>query len=62
MAAGDTVAQNDVLLVVEAMKMLNELRSRVAGEVSGVYVQEQDRVEIGARLVDVSAVAPPQPS
>ena len=61
-AAGDTVAQNDVLLVVEAMKMLNELRSRVAGEVSGVYVQEQDRVEIGARLVDVSAVAPPQPS
>jgi biotin carboxyl carrier protein len=42
------------------MKMLNELRSRVAGEVSAVFVNEKDRVEIGTRLLEVSASeAPP---
>ena len=34
-AVGEAIAQGDVLLVVEAMKMLNELRSRVAGTVVG---------------------------
>ena len=53
-AAGDSVAQNDVLLIVEAMKMLNELRSRVAGKVTAVHVSGKDRVEIGTRLIEVS--------
>ena len=58
-AAGDMVAQNDVLMVVEAMKMLNELRARVAGEVTGVFAAERDRVEIGTRLVEISATEAP---
>ena len=57
--AGDAVAQDDVLLVIEAMKMLNELRSRVAGAVTGLHVSERQRVEIGARLLEVSAFEPP---
>ncbi len=53
-AAGDDVAQGDVLLVVEAMKMLNELRSRVAGTVSAVHPEAGQRVEIGDVLVEIS--------
>jgi len=58
-AAGARVAQGDVLLVVEAMKMLNELRSRVAGVVSAVQPEKGQRVEIGEVLVEVTE--PPKP-
>lgn len=52
-APGEAVAQGDVLLVVEAMKMLNELRSRVAGVVSALHVEAGQRVEIGEPLVEI---------
>ena len=52
--AGNVVAQGDVVLVIEAMKMLNDLRSRVAGVVSEVYVTEKDRVEIGQKLLEIT--------
>jgi len=56
-AVGDRVAAGDVLLVVEAMKMLNELRARVPGVVSAVHVAGRDLVEIGNPLVEVSEEA-----
>jgi biotin carboxyl carrier protein len=56
-AAGATVAQGDVLMVIEAMKMLNELRARVPGRVSSVNAQEGDRVEIGTLLVEITEQA-----
>jgi len=52
-ANGDSVAQGDVLVVVEAMKMLNELRARVAGTVTAVHPVAGQRVEIGEILVEV---------
>jgi biotin carboxyl carrier protein len=54
--AGDAVAQGDVLIVVEAMKMLNELRARVAGTVSAVHPEAGQRVEIGEVLVEIGEV------
>ena len=51
---GNVVQQGDVLAVVEAMKMLNDLRARVPGVVSGVFVTEKDRVELGQRVVEIS--------
>ncbi len=39
------------LLVIEAMKMHNELRAPRSGRVSKVYVQEGEGVESGARLM-----------
>lgn len=56
-ATGDIVVQGDVLMVVEAMKMLNELRARVPGAVSAVNAEPGQRVEIGTVLVEVSEVA-----
>ena len=53
-AAGDTVAQGDVLMVVEAMKMLNELRARVPGRISAVNAEATERVEIGTVLVEIA--------
>jgi biotin carboxyl carrier protein len=52
--SGDVVGQGDVLLVVEAMKMLNELRARVAGTVAAVHAEAGQRVEIGEVLVEVT--------
>jgi len=53
-AVGDAVTQGDVLIVVEAMKMLNELRSRVAGTVSAVHPEAGQRVEIGEVVIEIT--------
>ncbi|MGE0060068.1 MAG: acetyl-CoA carboxylase biotin carboxyl carrier protein subunit [Dehalococcoidia bacterium] len=52
--AGNVVQEGDVIIVVEAMKMLNDMRSRVSGTVTKVYVGEKDRVELGQALIEIS--------
>jgi len=43
-SSGDKVKKGDVLLIVEAMKMENEIHSPVDGVVEEVYVREGDQV------------------
>lgn len=50
-AAGQAVQAGDVLLVIESMKMNNELRSPAAGTVEQVPVAPGQRVNAGALLV-----------
>jgi biotin carboxyl carrier protein len=50
---GDEVAENQGLVIIEAMKMENELRSPRAGKVTAVTVQEGQTVEGKAPLVTV---------
>ncbi|HLA15409.1 MAG TPA: acetyl-CoA carboxylase biotin carboxyl carrier protein subunit [Candidatus Limnocylindrales bacterium] len=50
-AEGDIVAVGDRLLVVEAMKMQNEIRSPVGGTVGQVGVRVGWTVEVGSVLV-----------
>ena len=50
-AKGDSVAVGQGLLVLEAMKMENEVRARVAGTIAEVYVAAGSTVEGGARLL-----------
>ncbi len=45
------VAQGAGLLVIEAMKMQNELRTPRAGRVEKIYVAEAAGVETGSRLI-----------
>ena len=45
------VAEDDVLVVVEAMKMQNELHARRAGQVKAVYVSVGQRVDQGTPLL-----------
>ena len=48
---GDKVKEGDVLLILEAMKMQNEIRSPKDGEVKEVFVKPGDNVEADAKLV-----------
>ncbi len=50
-AAGREVKAGDALLVMEAMKMENEIRAPRDGVVKEVAVQEQQAVETGALLI-----------
>jgi biotin carboxyl carrier protein len=52
-AEGDTVAQGDVICILEAMKMENELKASQAGTVKALYVQPGQDVESGAVLADI---------
>ncbi len=54
-AAGDEVEAGAILMIVEAMKMQNELRSRVAGTVTALKVEKGQRVDTGTVLAEVSA-------
>jgi pyruvate carboxylase subunit B len=53
--AGASVTQGQALIVVEAMKMENELKAPGAGTVGRVHVAAGDRVEKGAVLVEITA-------
>jgi len=49
--AGDAVKTGQSLLILEAMKMENEIRSFESGTVKAVHVQKGDKVELGQVLV-----------
>ena len=51
---GDEVAEGQGLVVVEAMKMENELKSPKAGKVTELHAVEGATVESGARLAVVT--------
>ena len=50
-AADDEVTEGQMLVVVEAMKMQNELHARRAGTVKAVYVSVGQRVDQGTPLL-----------
>lgn len=51
---GQTVAKGDLLFVLEAMKMQNEVRSPMAGRVTAVHGQVGGPVEPSQVLVEIS--------
>ena len=47
---GDAVKKDQVLCIIEAMKLMNEIKCDCDGEVSAVYVQNGQAVQFGERL------------
>lgn len=47
---GQTVRKGQVLCIVEAMKLMNEIEAEVAGKVAEAYVQNGQPVEFGEPL------------
>ena len=52
-AEGQEVEKNQILVIVEAMKMENPLKSSVAGTVSKIHFSEGDLVDAGKPIVEV---------
>ena len=51
-APGQEVAPREVLLILEAMKMQNEIRAERGGRVKAVHVAAGDAVPAGAKLIE----------
>lgn len=52
---GDTVSRGQVLMILEAMKMENEIRTDMAGVVRKLHVAQGESVLEGALLVEVGS-------
>ncbi|NQT79305.1 MAG: acetyl-CoA carboxylase biotin carboxyl carrier protein [Candidatus Aminicenantes bacterium] len=47
---GDPVKKNQILCIIEAMKLMNEIESEVDGIIKKVYIENGKPVEYGQRL------------
>jgi acetyl-CoA carboxylase biotin carboxyl carrier protein len=47
---GETVKKGQVLCIIEAMKLMNEINSDVDGQVMKIYVENGESVQYGERL------------
>lgn len=47
---GDTVKKGQVLCIIEAMKLMNEIDSEYDGEIVSIYVENGQPVQYGERL------------
>lgn len=50
---GDRVEENTVVCIVEAMKVMNEVKAGVSGTVSEILVQNAAPVEFGAKILRI---------
>ena len=53
-SVGDIIAEGDVVCIVEAMKMMNEIKSEFSGEVLSINVENAEPVEYGQSLFELS--------
>ena len=52
---GDVVKKGQVLCIIEAMKLMNEIDSEYDGEVVNIYVENGQPVQYGERLFAIKA-------
>ncbi|MTD46136.1 acetyl-CoA carboxylase biotin carboxylase subunit [Conexibacter sp. W3-3-2] len=60
-AEGDTVEEGQLVCIIEAMKMENEIVAHKAGTVSKLHIAEGDPITAGAPIADITS-APAEPA
>lgn len=50
---GDIVNAGDVVCIIESMKMMNEITSEFSGRVAEIYVNNEDPVEYGQKIMRI---------
>ena len=50
---GDTVEADDVICIIEAMKVMNEIKAEIAGEVVEILVENGEVIEYGQPLFKI---------
>tara|TARA_X000001036_G_scaffold250072_1_gene232944 strand:- start:302 stop:739 length:438 start_codon:yes stop_codon:yes gene_type:complete len=50
---GDTVEVGDVLCIIEAMKMMNEIKSEFSGEITSINVEDGQPVEFDQHIITI---------
>lgn len=46
-SVGNTVKEGDIVCIVEAMKVMNEITSEKSGEIAEIFIKDGDMVEYG---------------
>ena len=53
-SVGDAVKEGDVVCIVEAMKMMNEIKSEFSGKIISIKVENSEPVEYGQALFEIA--------
>jgi oxaloacetate decarboxylase alpha subunit len=53
---GDLVESGQILCIIEAMKLMNEIESEVSGEVVKIYLENGEPVEFGQSLFGIRPI------
>ncbi len=51
---GDIVKKGDILCIIEAMKMMNEIKSEYEGKITSIKVEDGEPVEYGQPIITIS--------
>jgi acetyl-CoA carboxylase biotin carboxyl carrier protein len=52
---GDHIGEGSILCLIEAMKLMNEIPSDIAGEIAHIYIENGRPVEFGQKLFAIRA-------
>jgi len=52
-SVGDTVRKGQVLCIIEAMKLMNEIDSEYDGEITAIHIENGQAVQYGERLFSI---------
>jgi acetyl-CoA carboxylase biotin carboxyl carrier protein len=50
---GDHVNKGDILCIIEAMKVMNEIQADISGEITEIFADDGDSVEYGQPLFSI---------
>ena len=51
---GDTVEKGDVLCIIDAMKMMNEIKSDFSGKIVSIDLEDGEPVEFGQSIITIN--------